>query len=120
VKDKFSGPVRIGFVDALNIVGSVASITGISLLWIKDLTGSIDWGLVSVVALIVPAQFGLLSGLVWLLMAGYQKFVSQHSVLIKVFYFGIGGPAIPICCFAAAALVNKIVISINWEWFFSR
>jgi len=111
--------VKPRFIETLHIVGSFTSITGVTLLWVKDLIGSLEWEVVLLVAFIAPAQLGLASGLFWLLRLGYRKEFIQQSRILKFMYLGLGFPLVPALCIFAALIVNKIFISISWDWFFS-
>jgi hypothetical protein len=82
---------RVSFIEIVNTVGSLASITGVSLLWLKG-DGPLSWENVLGVAMIVASCVGLASALAWLLLQGYRRFVAEASLLQKVAYIGLGVP----------------------------
>ena len=108
---------RTSFIEIVNTVGSLASITGISLLWLKG-DGPVAWENVVGVAMIVALCVGLASALAWLLLQGYRRFAAQGSLLVKVAYIGLGAPGAVLGGILLALLANKFFISINWNWFF--
>lgn len=110
---------RISFIEVTNTVGSLASITGISLLWLKG-EGPISWENVLGVAMIVLSCVGLASAFAWLLLQGYRRYASEGSLLVKVAYIGLGVPGALLAGVLLALLANKLFISINWNWFFQR
>jgi hypothetical protein len=107
----------VSFIEIVNTVGSVASITGVSLLWLKG-DGPLAWENVVGVAMIVASCVGLASALAWLLLQGYRRFAAEASLLQKVAYIGLGVPGTVLGGVLLALLANKLFISINWNWFF--
>jgi len=80
-------------LDIINLLGSIASITGISLLWAKNGTS------VSLIEIIwvggfVSVCFGLLAFGLILIRSGYHKYVKSKDVLVKTVYFAIASPII--------------------------
>jgi len=110
---------RISFLDVVNTVGSLASITGISLLWLKGESG-INWEVLLLLAFAVPAAVGLVSAVAWALILGYRRLASGQSTLVRVAYIGLSGPAAVLIVVLLALIANKLFISINWQWFFQQ
>jgi len=110
---------RISFLDVLNTVGSIASITGISLLWLKG-DGGVNWADALVAVIAVSACVGLASALAWAFILGYRKVAAPNSVLIRVAYIGLGTPGLFLVGVLLALMVNKLFISLDWSWFFHR
>ena len=76
---------RIGIVDVVNIAGSVASLTGISLLWLKDRVPSAKlFAVIPVVAIVVALSLGLVSLAFVLIRYGYRKLVATRDAAIKL------------------------------------
>lgn len=110
---------NISFFDILNTVGSLASITGISLLWLKG-DGGIDWASALVIAIAVSAGVGMTSVLVWAFIMGYRKLASPNSMFIRIAYIGLGTPGLLLLGVFLALATNKLFLLVNWNWFFHR
>lgn len=110
---------KISFLDVLNTVGSIASITGISLLWLKG-DGGVDWVSALIIVVAVSAGLGMASALVWAYIMGYRKLAATSSVLIRVAYIGLGAPTLILLGLLLALLTNKFFLLIDWGWFFRR
>jgi hypothetical protein len=108
---------RPPFSEILNFLGSLASVTGVSLLWLKG-SGTLDLETIAAVAVSASAVLGLASFLVWALFSGYRRYLIQSPVALRLAYFALGGP---VCLFVGAllaAIANKLFLSIPWSWFF--
>ena len=87
-----------------NLLGSIASITGIALLWIK--TGT-SVSLIDIVWVggFVSVCFGLLMLGVVLIRAAYVKFVKSKDVLVKIVYFALATPIVALGMAMIAAVI---------------
>lgn len=91
--------------EIVNFIGSIASITGISLLWFK---GSSDTSPIQVVwiALIVSLCFGFLTLCVAIIRYIYLRWIRSWDVLWKITYFALAAPLI----FCLAVFIGALVI----------
>ncbi len=112
------GEKRTSFLEVFNTVGALASITGVSVLWLKG-AGSIDWELVLLAALAVPAITGLAAGLAWFLLLGYRSPRISSSPLLRIMYLGLGYPIVTLIGLLLVLAINKAFISLDWSWFLS-
>lgn len=112
-----SSEKRTSFVDVFNTIGSLASITGVSVLWLKG-TGTINWEVILLAALAVPALVGLASALAWALLLGYRTPTISGSHLLRIAYLGLGYPIATLAGLLLILLANKLFISLDWRWFF--
>lgn len=108
---------KVSYLEIVNAVGSLASITGISLLWFKG-DGPLSWENVVGTAMIVASCVGLASALAWLLLQGYRRIAAEGSLFVKVAYIGLGLPGAVLGGVLLMLVANKLFISINWNWFF--
>lgn len=91
------------FRDAVNLGGSVASITGISLLWLNQLTPSVNLlALTPIVVIAALLSVGCVTLAVYLLRSGYQSFVQSATFSMKVVYW----------CFAGAAMIFFVSLAL--------
>ena len=80
---------QVGIVDVVNIAGSVASITGISLLWMKEKIHAAN--LLFSVPVVASAAFlslGLVATAFVAIRFYYFEFFASRDNAIKVMYFG--------------------------------
>ena len=107
---------RPSFVEVVNFLGSLASVTGVSLLWLKG-EREIDLGTILAISLSASGALGLASLFAWALIAGYKRYLDKTSVMLKIAYFTLGIPAIFFVGLLIALSANKLVISVDWFWF---
>jgi hypothetical protein len=88
---------RINVKEAANIGGNIASITGISLLWMQSLSGQVNV-LIAAPILVIAALFTIgLSALAWFFLTlGYQRLAVPSSTrsgntAVKIAYAGLVG-----------------------------
>ena len=86
---------KIRFIDILRLLGSVASITGISLLWMKS-TFDVQTLLfkIPIVALLVLFSLGITSIRIIVIRLGYQEFAKKWDHLLRFTCFSLTIPII--------------------------
>ncbi len=84
---------KLRWIDILHMVGSVASVTGISLLWLRSQltieTVVID---IPIIALLVLFSLGIGSVGIIVIRSGYCYFFKTSDILLKFAYFAISIP----------------------------
>lgn len=110
---------RLSFLDVLNAVGSLASITGISFLYLKG-DGRLSVGDMIGIGLIASCSLGLAALILWLFIQGYRRFLVAAPLMLRVAYFTLGVPGAALFGVVVALLANKAFISVDWSWFFHR
>lgn len=103
-------------IDIVNILGSIASITGISLLWLK---GNSHFSPLDIVVISIAVSFclGLATLGVVIFRYLYYRWFSQRDLLVRIAYFALAIPII-ICLMTMIALfTNKVVTSPEFQWF---
>jgi hypothetical protein len=105
-------------VEIVNILGSIASITGISLLWLKD---NNHFSPMDILAISVAVSFclGLATLGVVICRYFYYRWFSQKDLLVKITYFALAIPIISCLMIMIVLFINKVVISTRFEWFFN-
>jgi hypothetical protein len=103
--------------EIVNLLGSIASVTGVSLLWLKD---TIKLTPDEIIAVAVAASFvlGLATTGVLVIRYGYRRWALQGDALAKVVYLTLAFPAVMFSMILIGISVNKLMISIDWNWFF--
>jgi lysylphosphatidylglycerol synthetase-like protein (DUF2156 family) len=103
---------RIRFIDIVHLLGSVASITGISLLWLKsELNIKTILVEIPVLALLISFSLGIISVGIILLRYLYQKYFINKEMMWKFAFFALSIPTI--------ALIIGFFIFVIWSlvWF---
>jgi hypothetical protein len=81
---------RFGIVDLVNLTGSIASITGISLLWLKDSVPTQRLlSLIPIVAIDAALSLGLLASAFVGIRFGYRCLPGKADFAVKLAYFGL-------------------------------
>ena len=104
-------------IDIVNLVGSIASITGISLLWLKGTLNVSPIDVVSI-AIVVTFCFGLLILDVFLLRLFYRRWIVGRDMLGKLLYFLLVTPILSVLIILFALLLGKLISSPEFKWFF--
>ncbi|ATA53272.1 hypothetical protein CKY39_08655 [Variovorax boronicumulans] len=110
---------KLNFLDVLNAVGSLASITGISLLYLKG-EGALSVSDMIGIGLIASCSLGLVALILWTFIRGYRRFMVAAPLMLRVAYFTLGVPAAILFGVVVALLANKAFISVDWSWFFHQ
>ena len=105
------------FVAVFNFLGSVASVTGVSLLWLKG-RGNIRPEDLLVFAIGVLFSLGLASAAVLILQHGHNRYVKGQSGHAAWTYWLLGVPVMVVVVFVVLGLVNKLMINLPINWFF--
>jgi hypothetical protein len=78
---------RFGAIDVINVAGSIASITGISLLWLKgSMPPAALIAAIPVVAIAVTLSLGLFALAFVIIRYGYYEFVATRDMAWKFTY----------------------------------
>jgi len=97
-------------IELVNLAGSVASITGISLLWLQSLSSGSSVLFAAPVLTIAALLVVGLTALCWVVFsAGYSLFAQSPSAAVKVTY----------SCLAAALLLFLLSIAVYWIYLFA-
>ena len=107
---------RSKIVDFIHITGSIASVTGISLLWIKDLIHAPSLVLLVAIPVIITAtflSFGLAFFAFALVRYGYRTFALKEDFAWKAIYlcFSIAAALIFFFCFAALIWTYAVALA---------
>ena len=108
---------KLTVIDIVNLIGSIASITGISLLWLKDTT-NVSPVFIFSVAIVVSFCFGLLVLDVFLIQYFYRRWFSGRDMLIKVLYFTLAAPVVSVLIILFTMVLGKVLRSPEFKWFF--
>jgi len=112
LKDK-----RTTTFEVVNFIGSIASITGISLLWLKN-SINISPDVIVTVLLAVSFCFGLLLFDVLIIRLVYQKLVFNRSSLAKYAYYLLVTPILIVATIILVLLLGKVISSAEFKWLF--
>jgi hypothetical protein len=101
---------RRKFIDVINTFGSIASITGISLLWLKGNTQiDIDTVLmIPIIALVVSFSLGVLALVYIVVEYFYRKYTKGKGLMVNVAYFCLIVPALIFILIFVVRLGDKI------------
>lgn len=110
---------KLNFLDVLNAIGSLASITGISFLYFKG-EGALSVSDMIGIGLIASCSLGLAALILWTFIQGYRRFLMSSHLMLRVAYFTLGVPAAILFGAVVALLANKTFISVDYSWFFRQ
>ena len=105
------------FAQILNFLGSLASVTGVSLLWLKG-SAEIDLATILVFALVASSTLGFVSLVFFWCRLVYLRYVKDVGFLLKIAYFFLSVPFCFIMIALVIGLINKLFLSIDSGWFF--
>lgn len=106
---------RISVLEVVNLFGSIASITGISLLWIREsLKLNIDSLAIISTLITVLFIFGSLSLVIAIIHYLYFNYVKEFNILWKITFFTLGLPLIMFICVGFFFSISR-AIAMNVE-----
>jgi hypothetical protein len=110
------GQLRERIVATVNILGSVASITGVSLLWLR---GRDPFGVEEILSVAVTASFalGLLTVGVFLVRRIEARRIRGQGEVALWGYRLLAYPIVLVVSFLILLTTNKILLSFPLDWF---
>ena len=103
-------------IEILNMLGSIASIAGISLLWVKG-NSRVNAFDIPFFFLAVSFGFGVVAAGLFAIRYYYRRLPASADWLVKSTYFCIAVPVVTFVLILISLCGNKLLISIDWDWF---
>jgi len=114
--DAGSDMKKIG--EIVQMVGAIASITGVSLLWLKrPILDNFDN--IAFIAVFAALWLAIISIVILVIIELYLRHFKTEAALRKIVFFIVSVVLALLFLGILGLIGNKIVISINWNWFFS-
>lgn len=104
-------------LELFHFLGTLASVTGVSLLWLKDRVTIRPEDIVAV-AISVAFVLGVLTAAGTLIWRIYLAHIRRHGRSWTAVYFLIGSPVMIFIAGIVLLLVNKFMINFPFDWFF--
>ncbi|SRR6266581_2389416 len=103
---------RIRWIEVVNVAGSIASVTGISLLWFKDRIDP-ETAFITVPLFAITASLGLgFSALAYhAFIRGYDHWARNAETSVKLAYVSL---AVPLLALVVAAGIGVVFMAFVW------